>query len=891
MTAQALPPATPSFEQARQYLARVVPWTREGETPEYVGIHWTFVPKQQLKPGQKLPWTGRAVRSVDEAVRTITWAMSLPDTRDIYVCLSTQKQAQETPSKKNTKYLKPIRLAESAGRLKVLAIDLDAKGTDKNSYGNIAEAENALVKFLVDTDLPRPSVVVSSGWGLHVYFVLQRPLPRWEWQPLANALAEATKRHGLKCDTQCTVDSVRVLRVPGTSNHKTMPPRPVTLGGTPTESDYANELIVEALKPYMVEGITAFPPRAPIPGRSELSMGIDRGSPSPVVLDSVAPECAFIRETLSTGGKHNANPLWNLTTLIATFCDDGRTQAHRMGNQHPGYIKNTTDEFFDRKVKEAQEKGLGWPSCQTISGNGATQCATCPHFAARKTPLHLAPSPKLGPMASVTPRVTTAETSSFCDPYADFAGPAFPTWVLPPVLSDFVDAQHQAMGADPSAIAMAALTAVAGAIDARAKIQVGEGWAEPPIFWCALIGPPSAMKSPILDKVMKPLRKIDADRDAQWRAQKALLDQQAKAAGTKTAALPPKPARLILQDATPEKVAEILSRHPAGSSMNHDELAGWLGSFERYSAGASSRAFYLTSWNGGPFLKDRVGQGARDLGAEIRVENLALCILGGIQPDRLAALRDLPSDGLIQRFLPVLMSAAERGNEGHAVRSSELEYAKLVASVQAAPPYSFCFASDAVEVRKRVLDKLFELEQVEGFSNAVIGAIGKLKGYFARLALVIQIVTDHSAIVRGGQTHPSSIITRQTALAAETLIFEFVLPHTFGLYDVLADNGRERDTVRAIADFILASDKDRLRPSDISAGVRKLRGEPTNKVADWASRFITMGWLRPENETATVPKAWLVEPGLRTHCAARRNVAQAARAQAHAILKAGGSRR
>ena len=68
--------------------------------------------------------------------------------------------------------------------------------------------------------------------------------------------------------------------------------------------------------------------------------------------------------------------------------------------------------------------------------------------------------------------------------------------------------------------------------------------------------------------------------------------------------------------------------------MVHDELAGWLGSFDRYSTGQSSRAFYLTSWNGGTFLKDRVGRGKHDADAEIRVENLALCVLGGIQPDR-----------------------------------------------------------------------------------------------------------------------------------------------------------------------------------------------------------------------------------------------------------------
>src|SRR5262245_7335520 len=54
-----------------------------------------------------------------------------------------------------------------------------------------------------------------------------------------------------------------------------------------------------------------------------------------------------------------------------------------------------------------------------------------------------------------------------------------------------------------------------------------------------------------------------------------------------------------------------------------------------------ARALYLTSWTGGIFLKDRVGKGKNDPDAEILVDNLALCILGGIQPDRLAQLGDL----------------------------------------------------------------------------------------------------------------------------------------------------------------------------------------------------------------------------------------------------------
>ncbi len=115
--------------------------------------------------------------------------------------------------------------------------------------------------------------------------------------------------------------------------------------------------------------------------------------------------------------------------------------------------------------------------------------------------------------------------------------------------------------------------------------------------------------------------------------------------------------------------------------------------------------------------------------------------------------------------------------------------------------------------------------------------------------------------------------------------------HIFGLYDVVGNGGKERDTIRTIASFVLASDKDRLRLSDFTSGVRSLRGEKQQSVSEWVGRFRAMSWLEPEDEKAAQPKAWLVVQGLREHFAQRREQARAARAAAHEILKAGGSRR
>jgi hypothetical protein len=326
------------LEHAQEYFAKVLAWPQDGDAPAYVNLHWT-IDKLSEKTGKPIV-TGRAVRSVQEAVNTVKWALSLAETKDIYVCLSTQREALPKQSRKGKEYLLPVRASANAVALKSIFLDLDAKGTDKNSYASLSEAVAALNAFITKMDLPKPSAIVTSGGGLHVYWTFDRPLAPFEWQPLANALAEATKVHGLKCDTQCTVDAARILRVPGTFNRKLDAARPVGLAGNRTGSDYSVERLDRALTPYkLAAAMPALPPRVPLQGVSDLAAGVDMGNAAPADVKQLAKECAFVKEALLSGGKDLANPMWNLTTLLATFTKQDRIAAHAMANGHPGYTK------------------------------------------------------------------------------------------------------------------------------------------------------------------------------------------------------------------------------------------------------------------------------------------------------------------------------------------------------------------------------------------------------------------------------------------------------------------------------------------------------------------------------------------------------------------------
>lgn len=423
------------FENAKIYLARVLPWPEPGQ-PGFVNIHWTFPPTNP-RPDGKPAWTGRAVQSAGEAGKTLEFALKAgSNTLDVYACMSTQlaAEAKVTKGKFPRTYNAPIRRATNAIALKSFFLDVDYGKVDGSSYATPDDAVKATMDFIKTVGLPKPTMIVHSGGGFHFYWCVDRALSPDEWLPIAFSLAEAAKANGLLCDTQCTVDSVRVLRIPDTLNRKQEPARHVRFIGQPLDYDYSLDRVAGPLLPYvgrvpqaqssLAVDRSLFPLRPVTAPASELQVGLDQLWPSPD-LDLVTPLCGFLRDAVASGGAGLNNPLWNITTLISTFTKGGRADAHRMGDKHATYTKESTNEFFDRKDRERSERGLGWPSCATISATGAAACKSCALFAQGKSPLNfevraattgvvgsVPPSPGSTPAAQPAPN-PIVQTSGF----------------------------------------------------------------------------------------------------------------------------------------------------------------------------------------------------------------------------------------------------------------------------------------------------------------------------------------------------------------------------------------------------------------------------------------------------------------------------------------------
>ena len=396
----------------QEFMSRVVPWP-EGNTSGYVNLHWRAVnPKDKEKY-----WGGKATTNLKDFLSTTSWALQRNFIQDLYFCTSLQGQIGKN-SKGNPKVLRSKDLAVA---LKAIWLDVDVKEAPKG-YPTLEAALGGVAKFVLEAGLPHPTALIATGGGLHVYWISDRPLPVAVWQPYADGLKTLAIKHGLLCDAGVTSDAARILRIPGTLNYKSDPPRPVrVLGIKPVELDYdfgkTFSFLAELAPISKGSGTTtarttlqgspvgAFAALTP----ESLSQGIGYED-IPLDWKPIAVECGFIKEALRTGGKEYSQPMWNLTTLAATFMEDGHALAHKMGNKHPDYTVESTEALWARKNRERKDRGLGWPSCAAIQAAGCQSCASCPHFSKGKSPLNLgAPVQKVEAATGEVSLVSTPE--------------------------------------------------------------------------------------------------------------------------------------------------------------------------------------------------------------------------------------------------------------------------------------------------------------------------------------------------------------------------------------------------------------------------------------------------------------------------------------------------
>jgi hypothetical protein len=226
-------------------------------------------------------------------------------------------------------------------------------------------------------------------------------------------------------------------------------------------------------------------------------------------------------------------------------------------------------------------------------------------------------------------------------------------------------------------------------------------------------------------------------------------------------------------DTTTEELQRMLGEGPRVLLYVRDELAGWLGAFDRYNGAGADRAFFLECWNGGAYVCDRV----RYHGEPIRIEHASLSIIGGMVPDRLREILSGADDGLAARLIyiwPVPMPIsplADCGDEKAAQRRDMLVSAAR--RLRALPMGADNHGTPAPKALKMDADArvLFDEVRREWMARArkasglAAGWAGKNPGRALRLALVFELL----AWAACGDAEPATVSADTVARAGAYL--------------------------------------------------------------------------------------------------------------------------
>ena len=268
------------------------------------------------------------------------------------------------------------RKVDNVKQLRAFFLDLDC-GPSKD-FQTQQEAIGALKDFCRKVSLPRP-LMINSGRGVHVYWMLKEAVDLETWLPVAEKLKRLCAEHNFLADPAVTADAARVLRIPYTHNYKSDPPYDVTYFGMTMPDSVDIDVFAEYL------GNDPIPvPKRYVPSSNSV-MDALLGNKKNVFKDIVTKTlkgagCAQI-ENVITNQEDISEPLWRAGLSIAKFCEDGEKAAHVMSKNHPEYDARDT----------MKKMGLikGPYLCATFDEFNPDVCGSCPNWGKIKSPINL----------------------------------------------------------------------------------------------------------------------------------------------------------------------------------------------------------------------------------------------------------------------------------------------------------------------------------------------------------------------------------------------------------------------------------------------------------------------------------------------------------------------
>lgn len=284
--------------------------------------------------------------------------------------------------------------------------DIDV-GKGGSPYDTQEEAIAAVSQFAGRTGL-KPAYIVSSGVGLHVYWVFDRNVPVREYETIARGFKQVCDAYGLAVDPARAADCSSILRVPETTHRKTgNEVRVLEATGISHEPQAFRGRIEELCgqsveKSEDPEGHGAQPQpdiQGSVIGDGLASqLGIGPNDPTEDA-ELVARGCKQIA-TMGLG----LYPQWFAAMSVLRRCTNGRAWAHALSMlDKERYDKGNTDKKFDDALPDNPAL------CSTFESCNPSVCESCSYKGRVKTPVQISKIAHRAAMKRVVPAIEGAD--------------------------------------------------------------------------------------------------------------------------------------------------------------------------------------------------------------------------------------------------------------------------------------------------------------------------------------------------------------------------------------------------------------------------------------------------------------------------------------------------
>lgn len=298
----------------------------------------------------------KVVQSFYQSIQELSdAAVSSTDSSDVYFgCASYRDDSSRTK--------------DNVQAAKTFWLDLDAgRGKPYKSY---TDAIAALGQFCTELNLPKPTAV-TSGNGVHAYWVLDEDITREEWEPVANQFKAITEAKNLHADPSRTADIASILRIPGTFNYKNPQDPKLVLAlieAVPISFARFKDLLNESGVVYNAPRLKA---KRELDDITKSLMQNNQASFKTIVEKTLEGKgCAQIDYILRNRSVLE-EPMWRAGLSIGQCCVDRSTAIHIISKGHPGYSADATESKADETK--------GPYTCETFKKLNPSACSGCPH--------------------------------------------------------------------------------------------------------------------------------------------------------------------------------------------------------------------------------------------------------------------------------------------------------------------------------------------------------------------------------------------------------------------------------------------------------------------------------------------------------------------------------